>query len=70
MTFQVCAKYHFYWTLKIKQTKAINKFPGLSDKDGIKAARSLEKIQKGQAISNIKEFTKGELFELKQFYAG
>lgn len=51
-------------------TKAINKFPGLSDKDGIKAARSLEKIQKGQAISNIKEFTKGELFELKQFYAG
>jgi len=50
-------------------TKAINKFLGLSDKDGIKAARSLEKIQKGQAISNIKEFTKGELFELKQFYA-
>ena len=49
-------------------TKAINKFLGFSDKDGIKAARSLEKIEKGQAISNIKEFTKGELFELKQFY--
>ncbi|MDZ4147053.1 MAG: DndE family protein [Flavobacteriaceae bacterium] len=49
-------------------TKAINKFLGFSEKEGIKAARSLEKIQKGQAISNIKEFTKGELFELKQFY--
>ena len=28
----------------------------------------LEKIQKGQAISNIKEFPKGELFEIKQFW--
>ena len=50
-------------------TKAINKFLGFSEKDGVKAARSLEKIEKGQAISNIKEFPKGELFELKQFYS-
>lgn len=49
--------------------KSIDKFLGLSEKEGIKAARSLEKIQKGQAISNIKEFTKGELFDIKQFYA-
>jgi DNA sulfur modification protein DndE len=49
-------------------TKAINKFLGFSDKDGTKAYRSLEKIQKGQAISNMKEFPKGELFEIKQFY--
>jgi len=49
-------------------TKAINKFLGFSDKDGVKAYRSLEKILKGQAISNIKEFPKGELFEIKQFY--
>ena len=49
--------------------KAINKFLGFSEKDGVKAARSLEKIEKGQAISNIKEFPKGELFELKQFYS-
>jgi DNA sulfur modification protein DndE len=48
--------------------KAINRFLGFSDKDGTKAYRSLEKIQKGQAISNIKEFPKGELFEIKQFY--
>lgn len=48
--------------------KAINKFLGFSEKDGVKAYRSLEKIQKGQAISNIKEFSKGELFEIRQFY--
>jgi DNA sulfur modification protein DndE len=48
--------------------KAINKFLGFSDKDGTKAYRSLEKIQKGQAISNMKELLKGELFEIKQFY--
>lgn len=49
-------------------SKAINKFLGLSEKEGLKAARSLEKIQKGEAISNIKEFSKGELFKLNQFY--
>lgn len=30
-------------------------------------ARSLENIKKGEAISNIKEFEKAELFKLKQF---
>lgn len=49
-------------------TKSINKFLGFSDREGIKAYRSLEKIEKGQAISNMKEFEKGELFEIKQFY--
>lgn len=48
--------------------KAIDKFLGLSKRDGIKASRSLEKIETGQAMSNIKEFTKGELFEIRQFY--
>lgn len=32
-----------------------------------KIARSMEKIQAGQAISNIKEYNKGDLFEIKQF---
>jgi DNA sulfur modification protein DndE len=36
----------------------INKFLGFSDKEGTKLARSMENIQKGQAISNIKEFEK------------
>ncbi len=48
-------------------TRSVNKFLGLSENEGIKVARSLEKIQKGQVISNIKEFEKGKLFELKQF---
>lgn len=49
-------------------TKAINKFLGFSEKEGTRAYRSLEKIDRGQAISNMKEFSKGELFEIKQFY--
>lgn len=49
-------------------TGAINKFMGISDKDGNIAYRSMEKIASGQAISNIKEYTKGKLFEVKQYY--
>ena len=49
-------------------SKSINKFLGFSDKEGITAARSLEKIESGQAISNIKEFDKAKLFKLSQFY--
>ncbi len=48
-------------------TKSINKFLGFSEAESKIVARSMEKIQKGQAISNIKEFKKGELFEIKQF---
>lgn len=47
--------------------KMINKFLGLSEKEGQKIARSMESIQKGQAISNIKEFKDRKLFILKQF---
>ncbi len=49
-------------------SKAITKFLGFSKSEGIKSARSLEKIEKGQGVSNIKEYPKGELFELRQFY--
>lgn len=49
-------------------SKSINKFLGFSDKEGITAARSLEKIESGQAISNIKEFDKAKLFKLSQFW--
>lgn len=67
--FSTMCEMSFLLNVKDKNnTKAINKFLGFSDKDGIKAARSLEKIQKGEAISNIKEFSKGELFKIKQFY--
>jgi DNA sulfur modification protein DndE len=53
--------------IKNKDTKMINKFLGFSDKETVKLARSMENIKKGQAISNIKEFEKAELFKLKQF---
>ena len=45
----------------------INKFLGFTEKEGISTARSLEKIEKGQAVSNMKEFSKGELIKLNQF---
>ena len=47
--------------------KLINKFLGFSDADAKKVIKSMEKIQAGQAISNLKEFKKGELFGIKQF---
>lgn len=49
-------------------TTAIKKFMGIGDGDGNSAFRSMEKIKKGQAISNLKEFKKGELFEVRQYY--
>ncbi len=49
-------------------TKSISKFLGLSDTEVKKACRSLETIDKGQAISNLKEFTKCDLFEVKQYW--
>ena len=48
-------------------SKAINKFLGYSEKESVKVARSLEKIERGQAISSIKEIERGTLFSLKQF---
>jgi DNA sulfur modification protein DndE len=41
---------------------------GLSKSDEVKIARSMEKIEKGQAITNIKEFKKAELFKVRQFW--
>ncbi|MDR2123191.1 MAG: DndE family protein [Flavobacteriaceae bacterium] len=70
-TFDFSSMCEISFLLSIKDknnTKAISKFLGFSEKDSTKAYRSLEKIEKGQAISNIKEFPKGELFEIKQFY--
>lgn len=49
-------------------TKSISKFLGLGDSEVLKACRSLENIRKGQAISNLKEFKKCELFEVKQYW--
>lgn len=44
--------------------KVINKFLGFSDKESSKVARSMEKIQNRQALSNIKEFERAKLFNV------
>ncbi|MDR1678635.1 MAG: DndE family protein [Prevotellaceae bacterium] len=49
-------------------TKAMEKFLGLSGKDTNTIAQSMSKIQKGQAISNIKEFDKAKLFKVNQYW--
>ncbi|MCR5550090.1 MAG: DndE family protein [Bacteroidales bacterium] len=49
-------------------TKAINKFLGLTQKDGTTALRNLEKLGNGQAISNIKEYPRTSVFDVVQYY--
>lgn len=49
-------------------TKAINKFLGLTVKDGNSAVRNLEILKNGQAISNMKEYPKTEVFEVVQYW--
>jgi DNA sulfur modification protein DndE len=48
--------------------KMMSKFLGLSEKETTILARNMEAIQKGQAVSNLKEFKKAELFEVGQFW--
>jgi DNA sulfur modification protein DndE len=48
--------------------KAINKFLGLTQKDGTTAIRNLEKLNNGQAVSNIKEYPRTAVFDVVQYY--
>ena len=57
----------FLLDIKDKNIKSMEKFLGMSGDGSKKIARSMEKIQAGQAISNIKEYNKVDLFEIKQF---
>lgn len=57
----------FLLDIKDKNIKSMEKFLGMSGDGSKKIARSMEKIQTGQAISNIKEYSKGDLFWIKQF---
>lgn len=52
----------------LTSTKKIQKFLGFSEKEMNYVVRSLEKIEPGQGVSNVKEFKKGELFSISQFY--
>ena len=54
----------FLFDIKDKTNlKMMQKFLGLGDKDGQKLKASMEKIQKYQLVSNLKEFKVGELFK-------
>ena len=58
----------FLLDIKDKNIKSMEKFLGLSGNASNKIARSMEKIQKGQSISNIKEFELAERFTVKQYW--
>jgi len=55
----------FLMNIKSKnELKVINKFLGFSDKESTKVARSMERIQNRQAISNIKEYERAKIFNV------
>jgi len=58
----------FLLDIKDKNTKVIEKFLGLSSKYSYAISKSMEKIEKGQAITNIKEFKPAERFKVKQYW--
>jgi DNA sulfur modification protein DndE len=58
----------FLLDIKDKNVKLIEKFMGFSPNMGTKVARCMEKIEKGQAIANIKEFEKAKLFKINQYW--
>lgn len=49
-------------------TKAINKFLGLNDKESTRAMRNIEKLDNGFAISNVKDYPKTDVFEVVQYW--
>ncbi len=48
--------------------KLVSKFMGYGEQDWKRAKSSLERIVGGQAVGNLEEFRKGELFVLKQYW--
>lgn len=66
--FSTMCEIAFLLDIKDKNQKIMEKFLGLSGENSKKIARSMEKIAKGQAISNIKEYDTARLFRVKQFW--
>jgi len=48
--------------------KPMSRFLGLGDTETRLLGQSMSKIQKGQAVTNVKEFKRGELFEVEQYW--
>jgi DNA sulfur modification protein DndE len=66
--FSTMCEIAFLLDIKDKNQKVMEKFLGLSGIHSKTIARSMEKIEKGQAISNIKEYDKAKLFKVNQFW--
>lgn len=66
--FSTMCEISFLLDIKDKNQKVMEKFLGLSGIHSKTIARSMEKIEKGQAISNIKEYDKAKLFRVNQFW--
>lgn len=66
--FSTMCEIAFLFDIKDKNQKVMEKFLGLSGVHSKNIARSMEKIEKGQAISNIKEYDKAKLFKVNQFW--
>lgn len=66
--FSTMCEIAFLLDIKDKNIKVMEKFLGLSGTNSKNIARSMEKIQRGQAISNNKEFELAKLFKVNQFW--
>lgn len=65
---QECATSFLLPISDLTNVKAINKFLGLTEKESTKAMRSIEKLDKGLAVSNVREYGKTEVFEVSQYW--
>jgi DNA sulfur modification protein DndE len=66
--FSTMCEIAFLLDIKDKNLKIMERFLGLSGNNSKNIARSMEKIENGQAISNIKEFDVAKLFKIKQYW--
>ena len=66
--FSTMCEIAFLLDIKDKNPKVMEKFLGLSGKNVVTLARNMEQIEKGQAISNIKEFEVARKFWIKQYW--
>ena len=57
----------FLLNIKNRNLKMMTRFLGFGEKEGLVLARSMEKIETGQAVTSLKEFKKGELMKLERF---
>lgn len=48
--------------------KPMSKFLGFSESETKVLSQSMGKIKKGLAVANVKEFKRGELFEVEQYW--